>query len=244
METQNYRHYGWIVLASERLFALLQSLSVANWLFRKRTALRKEEFTAEQRAATMANRAWWIDTYVFGWIVVQLGAACAVAVFTPTTMENGGVVSESAPRGLVWGVCLLVGYRVFEILQATINMNIFDRLRTGVRPNYIVSITRTLLLNLINFLELVLCFGVIYAANLPALKYVASTDVKYAARQFDAYYFSAITQLTVGYGDLVPTGWLKAGAALQGLCGFLFTVLILGRFVSFLPRSKVIIEEE
>jgi Ion channel len=47
-----------------------------------------------------------------------------------------------------------------------------------------------------------------------------------------AFYFSVITQLTIGYGDVCATGWLRIIAAGQGLIGALFVVAVLGRAVS------------
>ena len=44
-----------------------------------------------------------------------------------------------------------------------------------------------------------------------------------------AFYFSIITQLTIGYGDVYATAWLRIIAAAQGLIGALFVIVVLGR---------------
>jgi len=52
-----------------------------------------------------------------------------------------------------------------------------------------------------------------------------------------AFYFSIITQLTIGYGDVYATGWLRIIAAAQGLIGALFVIVVLGRAVLSPPKN-------
>jgi hypothetical protein len=47
-----------------------------------------------------------------------------------------------------------------------------------------------------------------------------------------AFYVSIVTQLMIGYSNVYPTGWLRVVAAVQGLVGFVFVVLVFGRFVA------------
>jgi hypothetical protein len=56
-----------------------------------------------------------------------------------------------------------------------------------------------------------------------------------------ACYFSAVTQLTIGYGEKLPKDFLRLLVVIQATIGLFFTVLIFARFVSFLPRSESIL---
>ena len=108
----------------------------------------------------------------------------------------------------------LAGYRVFYILQSTINITIFDPLRTLGKPTYFLALVRTLVMSSINFIELAICFGAIYAHRLE--------DLDKAHSWKSAFYFSFITQLTIGYGDVSPLGSTRAIAVAQGMIGFFF----------------------
>jgi hypothetical protein len=46
--------------------------------------------------------------------------------------------------------------------------------------------------------------------------------------------------LTIGYGDVLPTGWLRGIVVLQGWMGTMFVLLILGRLVSIMPALQEI----
>jgi hypothetical protein len=119
---------------------------------------------------------------------------------------------------------------VFEIMQAQMNLNIFSSLRNPSRTPRVASLARTVVLSLLNFAELILCFGVAYATS--------SHNLKHAKTWFDPYYFSTITQVTVGYGDLLPLNRLRLLASAQAIFGFVLAVLVIGRLVSFLPRTQ------
>lgn len=76
----------------------------------------------------------------------------------------------------------------------------------------------------INYVELMIWFGVVYALNYHSLHG--------ADEPASAFYFSIVTQLTIGYGDVSPMGWLRIIAALQGLIGALFVIVVLARAIS------------
>jgi ion channel len=52
------------------------------------------------------------------------------------------------------------------------------------------------------------------------------------------FYFSFITQLTIGYGDVYPVGWLRYVAVIQGLTAALFVLLVFGKIVASLRPLK------
>lgn len=57
----------------------------------------------------------------------------------------------------------------------------------------------------------------------------------------DAVYFSFVTSLTIGYGDVVPVGGVRAVALLQGASGFLLFGAVIAKLVS--RRQESLTEE-
>jgi hypothetical protein len=61
-----------------------------------------------------------------------------------------------------------------------------------------------------------------------------------AGRPITGYYFSAVTQLTIGYGEVYATNWLRIVAVAQGLLGVIFITLVFGRILaSFAPMKDL-----
>jgi hypothetical protein len=89
-----------------------------------------------------------------------------------------------------------------------------------------------LILLVINYIELMLWFGLVYALNCQSLVDQSFGDHGAPAGPITAFYFSIVTQLTIGYGDVYAKGWLRTIVALQGLVGALFVIVVLGRAVS------------
>ena len=121
---------------------------------------------------------------------------------------------------VLWLVYLLAALRGPEIIVRT----------TTVDFSNVISTQRSLVLAAINYVELMLWFGLIYALNYKSLYPPGTQPVT-------AFYFSIITQLTIGYGDVYATGWLRIIAAAQGLIGALFVIVVLGRAVSSPPKN-------
>ena len=171
-----------------------------------------------ERRAASRRRDRFIEFYIFFWFVVEI----SIAFLYPLLAET------------IWKIPLLclIGIRILDIFQITVNSSIFDRIRLNWRDHYAESVPRTLILAVWNYLELILCFGAIYS-HFHHLGFLHD-----AAGAFDPYYFSAVTQLTIGFGDIHPGGPAKIVTILQGFTGFLFQLLILGRIVALLPEIK------
>lgn len=159
-----------------------------------------------------------MEGYIVAWLVVE------------------GALLAAAFLGVAWPVWIprtLLVVRVLDIFQASVNMSVFDQLRTAERL-LISSAVRTLVLSFLNYLELLVCFGLLYSTLQGSL--IGSTGV------MDDLYFSVVTQLTIGYGDIRPVGWARFVSVAQGLIAVAFTILILGRIVSVLPKISTVMK--
>jgi hypothetical protein len=152
------------------------------------------------------------ELYVIGWFVAGVLISGAVCL-----LYN----HVSAIRWLAFlltvVIYLVAALRLIEIIART----------TIVDFSNVISIQRSLVLLAINYVELMLWFGLVYALN-----YHNLLDQSRPIRPITAFYFSIITQLTIGYGDVYATGWLRIIAAAQGLIGALFVIVVLGRAIS------------
>ena len=180
------------------------------------------EIPPEKRGLTPYTRARAraIELYVLAWVLLE-GVLVGVVLVTPVSKLIAVFVS------------LLVGLRILDIVQTLANVTVFDRL-SGHSDARLTSVARSLVLAFVNFMELVVCFGIVYAA--------AYTRLHGAGQPLTAFYFSVITQLTIGYGDVYPTGYLRVVAASQGLVSLLFVVLVFARFVGTLPPEGALLE--
>jgi len=138
-----------------------------------------------------------------------------------------------------FAIIFLIILRLIDIIQVNINIVLFDNFRiitfNGKRDNYISSIVRSIILILINYCEIIICFSIFYILYHNYFVH----DIKW----YNAFYFSFITQLTIGYGDIVPMNINKIVVIIQGMIGFIFAILIISRFINFLPKISSIDNE-
>lgn len=121
--------------------------------------------------------------------------------------------------------------RLLGILQMTVNLTLFDHLRIHTHKYWVESSVRNLILSMVNYAEMMAGFGILYAILIGR-----GGHFRGAESQLDGFYFSGITQLTIGYGDIAPIGAAKVLTLFHGLAGLLFTLFILSRFITLLPE--------
>jgi hypothetical protein len=78
-----------------------------------------------------------------------------------------------------------------------------------------------------------ICFACIYTLGRDHIHLSQSRLLDW----FDPLYLSAISQFTIGYGDLSPMSWLGAVVCVQGLLAVILLVLRIARFVAQLKRD-------
>jgi len=215
------RSFGPITYAAERVFNGFRRASLANILF---------GITAEQRGLFRGPtdndqfdvwRSARVDVYVLAWLAVELAFA---------------FLAPSATGSLLWFILVALAYRVIDITQAAVNMTVFAHLRRPRGQYNITSATRALLLTLWTYGELALCFAIFYSSSAASLTGMATW--------WDPYYFSAITQLTVGYGDITPLGPTRILVPLQALLGLLLALVAIARIVGFMPRPRSVLGDD
>jgi hypothetical protein len=204
---------------TERFFWLLQYFTLA---FLLRIAFRVTvQGEGDVPWATTKRRARFVEQYIIVWLALEILAAL--------------VVPGAERPALRWACRVVVCARIIEIIQVAVNINAFDHIRLAPGKHGVSSLVRALLLSVFNYFELALAFGVPYA-SVPGL-------LTHATSVWTPYYFSVVTQLTVGYGDVAPLGVARVLATAQAIAGTLFLVIMLGRFVGLLPEITADVEK-
>jgi hypothetical protein len=221
MKPSELRQYSFITWGLERAFYGLQCLSIATWLLGTRVSAQRQFGDGVNKEAITKRRGRLIEVYVIAWL------ACEIAMI---------LISNETSRSFAAVVSFVAAYRLGDILQASINLNLFDRLRIAAPQIYVASLARTAILSVWNFFESAICFGIIYSSNQWLLEH--STDA------LDAYYFSMVTQLTIGYGDITPSGYLRCVGMAQGAVGFVLGIFAISRVISFLPKTLSVMGDE
>jgi hypothetical protein len=147
------------------------------------------------------------EKYVLICLLIEI--LIALTFLAPST-------SQSSTMGWLFGILAVI--RIVEIVGRIVDVT------------EVISPLRTLILAGINYVELALCFGVLYALNYKSLSG--------ADRPITAFYFSIITQLTIGYGDVSPTGYLRLLVVVQGMLSALFVITVFARAIAELPIHK------
>jgi hypothetical protein len=125
----------------------------------------------------------------------------------------------------------LVSFRVLDILASVIRAALFDRdALPRDRAPKVASLPRMVVLGCVNYIELILCFATYYA--------MWPNHICHGTDWFDPLYFSGICQLTIGFGDLYPTGGLRGVSVVQGLVAIAVILLLIGRYITMLRSEQ------
>ncbi len=122
---------------------------------------------------------------------------------------------------LLW----LGGYRVLNILASSLYYTVLE-LGHGVSGNLVLSHARSILLGFLNYLELVFWFAMAYLTSGTIVD-----DGKTVTTPELGFHFSAITQLTIGYGTISPVGAGIYISAVQAMTGVTVITLLIGRLL-------------
>lgn len=214
---EELKEYGFIAYLTERVFRGLQWLPPQCFLNNRSDVQNKNlnALTKEEKKEQTKKRARKIDMCIILYIVIEC-----------ITFYNAS--SEYAEYTWFRAICYIIAIlRLIDIVQVNVNMILFDPLRIR-RKHFMASLTRTVILLIINYFEIIICFAIMYLLNKNCFNNTSTWS--------DSLYFSIITQLTIGYGDIVPQGINKLIVCLQGILGLFFGLLILGRVISLLPN--------
>lgn len=217
------KEYGIITSFIAWFFRILQKLPPQVFIGNRTDSFTKSKFqtsSPEQRKAETIRRSRLIDIYILCCLLTEI----LCLIISQTHLGESFFLKAF--------IRLLVILRLIDIIQVNINLSLFDFIRTGKPSNYMASVVRTIINVVINYFEMILCFGILYHYQADQLSNITTWS--------DPFYFSIISQMTLGFGEIMPTGSLKLLTSLQFVLGYFFTALIIARFISLLPQGKTI----
>jgi membrane-associated HD superfamily phosphohydrolase len=138
-----------------------------------------------------------------------------------------------------WDIALLIylSVRVFEIVIYQVNVLLFDEKRDkGLGKQYTVKSYRRLIILLIhNYVEIIFWFGIIYEIFFTDFVSDANDSISI----FQIINFSFVMMTTFGLSSIKPqTEFVTLITLMQSLIGLFMSLIILSRFISFLPVPK------
>jgi hypothetical protein len=166
--------------------------------------------------------------YISLWFALEIVLLVAVSKY-----PRAGI-----PPCLIVSALIASGARLVDIVQANVNMHVFDGVRFSSVGHHVASHLRSTLISVWNYVEMIGWFAIAYYFS-DGLCNPGENSKCTAPGCFDSIYFSAVTQLTIGFGDLKPIE-LKAKLLVisQGLLGTLFVIFAISRFASLLPSVR------
>lgn len=206
LESSGAKH-GWITPVLMAIFKLTSAPSrilyrLFGWLFSTKK---------DRSAGLVAGRTQFMvqDTFVVLWLILDLASLWAISRVT-------GPLRVVAVGYSVW--------RLVDIISSTARVTL-ARLPEAIGPS------RLVVHGLVNYIEAIVCFALVYSINSGLISTTIGQTTWWLDESIEKpLHLSFITQLTIGYGDYFPTGWLRPIAWLQGL----FALVLIALHVAYL----------
>lgn len=172
-----------------------------------------------------ARRAMKVDTFIAACLAADLGCLLWVA-------EGPADWRRAAALGFV-------GWRIVDVLATVSRVCLFDEYDRRTHRYAHSTPTRVVVLGGLNYLELGVCFAAVYAAAPHLMVAGPAPGPLFDEALGKALHLSFATQLTIGYGDIYPAGWLRPVAWFQAVAGVGLIALQIGRYMAVVPAPHL-----
>lgn len=136
---------------------------------------------------------------------------------------------------------------IISIIFFVIGISIIQFITYGEKKNYIKTHKTSISLEVFYTLIIIYCivivgFGLIYFMlsfyELTLVENVKDGDTSLISLLFRCFYFSGVTLLTIGYGDITPLGFGRFIAIIQALIGYLLPTAFVLKLVHLNFQQK------
>lgn len=232
-KNENIKNIGPITYALFKVFDSLNCTSPSYFILNNRRNMHAslKHMNQQEVLDTTIDRAKKVDLY----LLCSIGIEVILAVIIPWLRNL-----QCSIFILIVGIILAI--RLIEIIQINVNLSLFDSLAvkdaSSFYPHSMASPTRTLINMVLNFMEIVILFGVFYYIIPGGTIVQEKNQLEY----FDCFYYSFGVQVVGGFENIYSIGWHKLITIIQVLVAFFFNIVILARVIGLLPGIKSVAE--
>jgi hypothetical protein len=227
----DYLKDGFIVLAMTKLFDILRQISVfeqirniSRWRFSVGYRRNSPEATRNEIKQAWKESNLFVSSYLFPeiWVVghLLLGIVCYI------------LVSQVDMKGWDWVLCAYALLHSFEILIYQLNVLLFDPIRNNTANYKIKSATRTIILLLINMMEYIIWFAVVYLGCYD-LYGLITPNCSMILESF-------LTLSNIADPRDVHEPVVMVFASIESVIGLFMNILCLARFIAMIPPVQTI----
>lgn len=123
----------------ERIFWFVQYAFLGTYYLKTRVWVDEQVMHGKDLRELTRSRVHKVELYLLLWA---------------TTLVILAIVLPTSKPGWNHLLAIIPTYRILELLQSAINMNIFDRLRIVQKTHYVASKERTLVISVWNYIEI------------------------------------------------------------------------------------------
>lgn len=153
-------------------------------------------------------------------------------LFIPIIILFFGIYNSTT---IIFGIKIINLWSMWMILETLFYTgNLVFSEEVFAKPH---SDKRNLILIIIDYVTLNFDFAILYLAN-KAIQQSINGDFEIISKAYDAIYFSFISSLTIGYGDIIPTHEGRGLATFQSFSMLIFGVLFLNFYLSRANNTK------
>lgn len=158
-------------------------------------------------------------------------------------LSSYAIANHLVHPSIIYGICILGAIRILEIITTQCKIVFLIEDGSGRSPLSIRSLRRSIVLSMVNFVEIVLWFTVYHIV---LVDYQALAIPNDHPNQYLLLLRESLIEMVGNSSGLVSalstSGWFLL--VVQPVIGFFMVSVVVGRFISFLPKPTSADQEE
>lgn len=230
MKIDDIRNNGFILALTCWIFDVLRQVSlfqqvknISKWIWTKHHRIRIKDLSLDEQEKYFKKHKPLTHTYLFPELWVIGNAIFGMIVYC--------LMACKMLPDFIGGVCVVLGcLRMFEILVYHINVMLFDPIINSQNNYAIKSATRMLILLLINMLEYVLYFSIVYLFFIPE-----NLDISY----WQIFSMSVSAFMNIDMPSIIESpNAIMILVRFESVLGVFMNLICIARVIGMLPSVR------